>query len=465
MKRIITTLSIAVSAVVLLAGCQFTVGATGAKPIDLTDSASISALCGDDAVEVQTFVASAADAKPTSGKRNALAKWGITDPADDEAIASILATLDERAQVECDDDIDATPASDKSTNDTKLSQELLDLLDASYAEPGVCPAIVAAAGLPVVEGYYDLLIKALYEVNDKGNVELNLKWSDALSTALPGNTPEEKYTSLKVAICTEPVVGVALAHLFAHLEINGVFVRDLQVTKWLDPYNVPDKQINDLVASFVPNFTVKIADRTEETNAAALDAMTSYQDLADKLIKLLSRYQLVDVRAIDSTHHYHLVGGGLTADGIPEIEVSSELDNRPALVFFLTEKTACVPISVLAFNVGDKRPELANIPADCSPFLPPPPVTPECTYDCGGTTECTYDCGPPPCVVNCGGEKTDHVPVETTPDGETEPPAPPPTSPPAPPEVVDTTPVEEVDTGTELPPQDTSGTNTGTVSE
>ena len=463
MKRIITTLAIAVSAVILLAGCQFTVGSSSTKPIDLTDSASISALCGDEAVEVQAFVASAADAKPTSGKRNALTKWGITDPKDDDAIASILATLDERAQVECDD-IDASTASNE-TDDTKLSQELLDLLDASYAEPGACPAIVAAAGLPVVEGYYDLLLKTLYAVNENGDSQQYRKWSQSISTALPGNTAEEKYESLKVAICTEPLVGFSLKHLFAHLEINGVRVLDLQSTDWLDDANVPADQINDMVAKFFPNkFNLEEEGRTPDSDAAVLEAMTSYQAMADKLLKLLSNYQLVDVRPIDSTHHYQCVLGCLTADGVPEIEVASTLDNRPALVFFLTDKTTCVPISVLAFNVGDKRPELANIPADCSPFLPPPPVTPECTYDCGGTPECTYDCGPPPCVVNCG-EKTDHVPVETTPDGVQEPPAPPPTSPPAPPEVVDTTPVEEVDTGTELPPQDTSGTNTGTVSE
>ena len=372
-----------------------------------------------------------------------------SDKSDVKSAQSELDALNERAD-KCDAEAGVSLASD--TDDLELTDELRDLLDATYATPGVCPAIVQAAGGSVVQGYYDLLLKALYQVDANGDPENTLEWSDALSTYLPGNTPAEKYESLKVAICTEPVVGVALAHLFAHLEVGDTRVLELQTTDWLDKYNVSDENINDLVADFFPNFNVKEEDRDDESDQAALDAMTEYQSMADNLIYLLSRYQLVDVRAIDSTHHYHQVAGGLTADGIPEIEVSSDLDSRPALVFFLTEKTACVPISVLAFNVGDKRPELGAIPADCTPFVPP---TPGCQSDCGGTPPPP----PPGCVVNCDG-KTGPVPHE-----EGEKPAPPPSGPAGPPEVVDTTPVDVIDTPTDLPPQDNGGSNTGTVTD
>lgn len=432
-----------VTGIVLAATLGLSLAACSSAP-EAFDASTVSCETVVDAVASAETSLKDAKATLTDGKGTPAE---TSAKADVDAAQSELDALNERAD-KCNSETDVNLAGDI---DIELTDELRDLLDATYATPGVCPAIVQAAGGAVVQGYYDLLLKALYAVDENGDPEKHLKWSDALSTYLPGNTPAEKYESLKVAICTEPVVGVALAHLFAHLEVGDTRVLELQTTDWLDKYNVSDKKINDLVANFFPNFNVKEEDRDDVSDQAALDAMTEYQSMADNLLYLLSRYQLVDVRAIDSTHHYHQVAGGLAADGIPEIEVSSDLDSRPALVFFLTEKTACVPISVLAFNVGDKRPELGAIPADCTPFVPP---TPGCQSDCGGTP-------PPGCVTNCGGDgKTGPVPHE-----EGEKPAPPPSGPAGPPEVVDTTPVDTIDTNTDLPPQDTGGSNTGVVTD
>lgn len=268
-----------------------------------------------------------------------------------------------------------------------LSDELKALLDAANVplEEFSCEKIVTETGGTVINGTYTLFVNTLLEV-DEGNLNLR-QWSDALSTVLKGSTPEEMRTWLNRAICEEPVIGVALAHLFAHLRVGDVSVLSLQTSDWLKPFEVDASQINNLVAQYVPLTVWRLQnlgkqDIPEDIYVAALKANHEYQELASRLVFLLSRYQLAQVMSIDSTHHYHLVDGGLTADNIPEVEVSNEVDSRPALVFYLTEKTACKPISVLAFNVGDKRPMLGSVPETCEELLPPPsapetPTTPD----------------------------------------------------------------------------------------
>lgn len=274
-----------------------------------------------------------------------------------------------------------------------LSPELKALLDVANVplDEFVCTKIVEDTGGKVVEGTYALFVNTLLKV-DEGNLDLR-QWSDALSNALKGSTPEEARNWLNRAICEEPAIGIPLAHLFAKLKVNGTSVLSLQSTDWLEFANVDASEINDLIAKFVPLTVWKLEnpskqDIPDEVYVAALEANHEYQEIAFRLLRLLSNYQLApQIMSIDSTHHYHLVAGGLTADGIPEIEVSHEVDNRPALVFYLTEKTACKPISVLAFNMGDKRPMLGAVPDSCEVFVPP--VTPPS----GG---CTSNCEPPP---------------------------------------------------------------------
>lgn len=301
----------------------------------------------------------------------------------------------------------------KSADDTSIvmSPELRALLDAGNTplDQYACTTIVANTGGTVIDGTYTLFVNTILEV-DPNNADLR-KWSDALSTVLKGSTKEEMRDWLERAICEEPVIGISLAHLFAHLEIGGTSVLSLQSTDWLEFANVDASEINDLVAQYTP-LTVwhlenlgSSEDAPEEVYQAAYQANHDYQKIASKLIYLLSRYELGTVTSINSTHHYHLVAGGLTADGIPEVEVSHEVDSRDSLVFYLTEKTACKPISVLAFNTGDKRPMLGSIPETCEP-LQPKPETPstECTSNCGPTDTCTENCGPTTCTVNCGSD-------------------------------------------------------------
>lgn len=342
-----------------------------------------------------------------------------------ESLEPLTAALNTQA-LNCGGNTDAGPTNDESVT---LSPELMALLDAANAplEEYSCVKIVGDTGGTVIEGTYTLFVNTLLEV-DEGDLSLR-QWSDALSTVLKGSTPEEMRNWLNRAICEEPVIGVSLAHLFAHLQVGNTTVLSLQTTDWLQPFAVDASEINDLVAQYTPLTVWRLEnfgkqDIPEDVYVAALSANHEYQELASRLVFLLSRYQLAQVMSINSTHHYHLVAGGLTADGIPEVEISHEVDSRPSLVFYLTEKTACKPISVLAFNTGDKRPMLGSLVETCEELTTPPaPPSSECTENCGSTPPppgCTENCNPtPPCTTDCAKDPADDVtpPPGVTPEG------------------------------------------------
>lgn len=292
-----------------------------------------------------------------------------------EALAAKIDTIKA-----CDTSLDEDATS--IDNSIVVSNELKTLLDAANAPKTDCVSIVTENGGTVVDDTYSLFLKALLEVDAKDTTLR--KWSDALSTPLEGKTPEEMRQMLNRAICEEPFVGVSLAHLFAHLEVSGVSILSLQSTDWLKPYAVDTDEIDELVAQFVPLEIWRFNNPGKKTApdsvyVEALKANHDYQALASRLVFLLSRYQLKGVDTIGSTHHYHLVAGGLRADGIPEVEISTEKDAYPSLVFYLTEKTSCKPISVLAFNTGDKRPMLGDIPDSCVTS------SEKCISNCGST--------------------------------------------------------------------------------
>lgn len=295
-----------------------------------------------------------------------------------ESVKTLTAALEAKADALSNCSADKVSGNDESADTTELSDELKALLDASSAPIVDCPAIVKETGGDVVDSTYPLFVKSLLGVDTK-NADLR-KWSDALSTPLKGSDKKEMNKWLKRAICEEPVIGVSLAHLFANLEVKGVSVLELQKTDWLKPFDVDASEIDDLVAKYVPLEEWKLQNPgdtpSEEQYGEALKANHEYRKVASKVIFLLSRYELAGVKSIDSKHHYQLVAGGLRADGIPEVGISKESDNLPSLVFYLTEKTACKPISVLGFNTGDKRPMLGKIPASCDDFNPKPKPKP-----------------------------------------------------------------------------------------
>lgn len=298
---------------------------------------------------------------------------------------------------------DTGSSDDEATNedetDVVLSPELKALLDAGSLPLAefACTNVVQSNGGSVEEGMYTLFARMLLKV-EEGNLDLR-QWSTALSNTLKGNTPEEMRNWLYRAICEEPGIGIPLAHLFAHLEVEGTSVLSLQATDWLEIANVDTSEINDLIAQFDPITAWKLEkpsrwnqEPPDEVFAEAVTANLEYQDLASRLVFLVSRYQLAyQTMSIDSTHTYSLVGGGLAADFFPEYEISPKPDTRPSLVFYLTDKNDCKPLSVLAFNTGDKRPMLGSIPDTCESFVPPPVTPPP-----GGGGGCVTNCEPPP---------------------------------------------------------------------
>lgn len=307
-------------------------------------------------------------------------------------------------------------AASEDETDVVLSPELKALLDAGSLPLAefACTNVVESNGGTVEEGMYTLFAHMLLRV-EEDNLDLR-QWSTALSTILKGSTPEEMRNWLNRAICEEPGIGIPLAHLFAHLEVEGTSVLSLQATDWLEIANVDTSEINDLIAQFDPITAWKLEkprrwnqEPPDEVFAEAVTANVEYQDLASRLVFLLSRYQLAyQTMSIDSTHTYSLVGGGLAADFFPEYEISPKPDTRPSLVFYLTDKNDCKPLSVLAFNTGDKRPMLGAIPDSCETFVPPP-VTPPPS---GGGGDCVTNCEPPKgCpegqVVNQNGKCVD----------------------------------------------------------
>ena len=299
-----------------------------------------------------------------------------------------------------------TKASSPKKEPAVISKELKELLDVASKplDKVSCVNIVKETKGTVTDGTYALLLESLKGVGTTKSVST---WSTSLSTPLKGKSAKEKAQYIKRAICEEPMVGVSLAHLFANLKVEGVKVIDLQSTDWLDPYVGSTSQLNDRVADFMPVTDYQIkhlgADVPDDVYQDGLNANHEYSEFASRLNLLLSRYQLGEVLSIDAIQHYRLKGGGLTGDGVPEIELTKEADTKPSLVFYLTKKTDdCKPISVLAFNVGDKRPMLGKTNSTCKELSTPAPVEAPRSGSVTPVVPFAQN-GGQVCVVNCGG--------------------------------------------------------------
>jgi hypothetical protein len=111
MKRIRVIPAIAATLVaLLLAGCNGALSTLGNEsangavtPIDLSNTEAVSTLCGEPAKEALEVVQTASKANPESGQRNALADWGVTEPADSAQVKTAITTLEKRAETPCKD--------------------------------------------------------------------------------------------------------------------------------------------------------------------------------------------------------------------------------------------------------------------------------------------------------------------------------------------------------------------------
>lgn len=187
-------------------------------------------------------------------------------------------------------------------------------------------------------------------------------WSDAISTPVLSDKPADALKEIQTAICRDPLLGASVAHLLANLTVGGVKVVD--INDWLKPFTVNADQINDLGAGFIPLLDIKAP--TSEQLTAAINQNLSYQELAEKLGTLLTRFKVVGIQSEKSTLNYHLDAAGLVVGKLPEVAINAKQENLPALVLEATVKPGNCLVSI-GFNTGDKRPEVFG----CPPVNPP----------------------------------------------------------------------------------------------
>jgi len=229
------------------------------------------------------------------------------------------------------------------------------------------------------------------------------KWSDALSTPLIANQPTDALKEIQTAICLDPLLGVSLAHLFAHFTVDDVKIVDLN--DWLKPFEVDADLINDLAAEFAP--LLDVANPSDEQVSSAINQNLIYQGLAEKLGTMLTRFSIVGIQSARSVLNYHLAGGGLVVGGLPEVALNATQEGLPALVLEVNMKPG-VCLARIGFNTGDKRPEVFGCP-----FA----TTPTTSNPTGSTTPPTS----PPTTVPGGkdaSERPAQDPVISCPSGQ-----------------------------------------------
>lgn len=394
MKRIIATLSFVAVSVLLLAGCASVSGSSGTNPVDLTKPSVIASLCGADAASVQATVAKAAAAKPSSGQRHTLVDWGITDPTNDKAVASILSSLKERAAVK-----DCRANSGKTTYTAAELKAIADSLTIStISASAVCKTDANGLVPPAI----DSLLATPPRL-----------WGDAIGLPFTTTDPTAARVELQQTICKDSNVGVAWLTFVATsvrdqlLASTGI---DLLVLNPRLKAYTDVSQITPEATAFVPLLNVKVADRTAKLIKKAMTQNLAWQQDAGLVNTLLERYTALGIDTRQSIVNYKLVDYGQNAGAIPVIGINSKPDNRPAQIFALTSKTQCGEIVAFGANTGDKRPELFAAKT-CTPPPPPPPTTtttPSCkvtaTHSCTTThtpgCKTTHSCTPPPtCTV------------------------------------------------------------------
>lgn len=260
-------------------------------------------------------------------------------------------------------------------------------------------AIAKALGVKTISADAECKLDAnglvSYQVGALQNVPSPRKWSDALSTPIVSTDSTAARKELQQAICQDPLLGVTWAHFFAHMSFGTVNVSSLN--EWLKPYVADASVINSQAAGFIPLLNVDHPTKKQAEDAVGKNQ--DYQELAGYVNTLFDRFSVEsDIQSLPSVLNYHLKNGGVEVATLPAVEINSPQESLPALVFGLTIKGACVPVSQFGANTGDKRPEAFKAPS-CAP---PTTTTPRCTSNCGNTVpKCTSNCVPttPKCTV------------------------------------------------------------------
>lgn len=238
------------------------------------------------------------------------------------------------------------------------------------------------------------------------------KWSDALSTPLPGGLD-----AVKASTCTDPLYGSTVANMFATLKVDGVSV--VSLNPWLRPF-MDVSQINDRASEFIPLLDVAHPSQAQKVKAVAKNH--DYQELANRLNTLMSRLQEAGTHAYKSERNWHLKAAGMQVGGLPEVGLDSRIDVKPALILEGTVKNACGPVVRIGFNTGDKRPEVFATPTCSSSHphgTPPNHHGHGCVKNCTPNPGCKHHCStPPPHTCPCISTTEASQPVPTPHPGD-----------------------------------------------
>lgn len=300
------------------------------------------------------------------------------------SVVAILALVVTALLVGASDEANGSDTTTTTTSSPDYS-ELIALLTVDTTTVNCAELVGESATKTLGDGrkVIDFDIGALKPVG-----EGNRKWSDSLSTPVLATVPADALKEIQTTICLDPLMGASVAHLFAHQTVGGVKIVDLN--DWLIPFAVEADQINDLATGFIP--LLDVSSPTNEQISTAIDQNLVYQNLAEKLGTLLSRFSVVGIQAEWSVYNYHLAGGGLVVGKLPEVELNSAQEGLPALVLEVNMKPG-VCLARIGFNTGDKRPEVFGCPKSTAPTTTSPPGE-------GGTTLPP----PPPPTTTPGGK-------------------------------------------------------------
>ncbi len=295
---------------------------------------------------------------------------------------------------------------DSSSSDTAITEAIKQALTVKDGDELTC-------GTVDENGLVSFTLETKTGVEPVGN----RLWSDSLGLPVDGTDAVKGLQQTQAAIWHGPDIGVTYAHFLAKLDVNGTSL--VTLNPWLAEFNTSDADINNQAASYIlPK------NPSDDDYKKFVQRNKDYQDVACKVNTLLSRFHVAGIESLPSVLNYRQAVGGLSIGeagtfNLPNIESTTDVDNRPAIVLELTSKTAgpCDPVFAIGINVGDKRPELFNNAApntspECSPSTTPPaspPVTPP-----GNPPTTTPPTNPPTTTPPTSPPTT--PPTTTTPD-------------------------------------------------
>jgi hypothetical protein len=312
-----------------------------------------------------------------------------------------------------------------TTTDQPVSQAVIKVLTVKSTSVD-CPTVVVANNGSTLASNGETIVK--YDVGSIKGVPPRL-WSDAISTPYVNTDPQKILGEAQASICINPVEGSMLGHYLAHKMVGNVSV--LSLNPWLKPFAGDVSEVNKVAAGYIP-----LLDVSKPTKAQVADSVAqnvAWQQMAEKLDTMLTRFALVGVKADPSVLNYHLVAGGLVVGGLPEVGLNPNQESLPALQLELTEKGACAPLAIIGFNIGDQRLEEFAPPTCVAPPRPSSTAPPKSVIKTTTTAQHSTTTTKPSITTTTTRPTTTTIPSCTS--GKCIPPttvAPPPTTTPPP---------------------------------